>query len=66
MLQIKRYTTSNPIATKLLAYVLISSTLITLVAIAAQRYSHVEQNMDDLTKRMNQIQASTIPSISKS
>ena len=66
MLILKRYTRSNPIATKLLAHVLLCSSLITLIAIGIQLYIHFDQDVDDLTKRLNQIHASSVPSITKS
>lgn len=66
MLQITRYARANPIATRLLGLIILSSSLITLIAILLQLYSSFHDDVSALEKRLDQVRVSTLASITKS
>ncbi len=66
MLPITRYTRENPIATRLLLLILLSSALITLMVVALQLYNTFRDNIASLEHRMDQVRVSTLPSITSS
>ncbi|GLS27064.1 response regulator [Marinibactrum halimedae] len=66
MLDIIRYSRNNPIATKLMGLILITSSLITLLAILIQLYLSFHDDVASLEKRLDQVRISTLPSITKS
>ena len=66
MFKFTRYYRENPIATKLLEFILLSSSLITLVAIILQLYANFNDDVSALEDRLDQVRKSTLPSIAKS
>ncbi len=66
MFNLTNYSKENPIATKLLGLIILSSSLMALVAILAQLYSNYVDDIDELDKRLDQVKVSTIDSITKS
>jgi signal transduction histidine kinase/DNA-binding response OmpR family regulator len=66
MLNVRRYARENPIAFRLLGLTLVSSSLITLMAILLQLYSSFHDDVGALEKRLDQVRISTLASITKS
>lgn len=66
MLNIARYSRQNPIATKLLGLIVLSSSLIAMVAILLQLYVSFQDDVSALEKRLDQVRISTLASITKS
>lgn len=66
MLNIARYSRENPIATKLLGLILLSSSLIAMIAILLQLYVSFQDDVSALEKRLDQVRISTLASITKS
>jgi len=66
MINFANYSKENPIATKLLGLIVLSSSLMALVAILLQLYSNFVSDKDELDKRLDQVKVSTIESITKS
>lgn len=66
MLNITRYSRENPIATKLLGLIILSSSLIALIAILLQLYVSFQDDVSALEKRLDQVRISTLASITKS
>ncbi|MCP8900401.1 response regulator [Gilvimarinus xylanilyticus] len=66
MLAISRYTRNNPIAARLLGLIILCSSLITLIAIVLQLYTSFNDDISALEKRLDQVRASTLASITKS
>ncbi|WP_439509688.1 response regulator [Marinimicrobium koreense] len=66
MLRLIRYTRENPIATRLLGLIILSSSAITLVAILMQLYSSFHDDLSALEERLDQVRVSTLASITKS
>jgi len=56
----------NPIAARLLGLIIISSSIITLVAILLQLHSNFNDDIAALEKRLDQVRISTLASITKS
>lgn len=56
----------NPIAARLLGLIIISSSIITLVAILLQLHSNFNDDVAALEKRLDQVRISTLASITKS
>ncbi len=66
MLNLRRYARENPIAFRLLGLIVVSSSLITLLAILLQLYSNFHDDVSSLEKRLDQVRISTLASITKS
>ncbi|MDQ2076600.1 response regulator [Marinimicrobium sp. ABcell2] len=66
MLKTMRYTRENPIATRLLGLIILSSSAITLVAILMQLYATFHDDVDALNQRIDQVKISTLASITQS
>lgn len=66
MLNLKRYMRENPIVARLLGLIIISSSVITLIAILLQLHSSFNDDVDALEKRLDQVRISTLASITKS
>ncbi|AFU99447.1 response regulator [Simiduia agarivorans] len=66
MFSFSRYRRENPIATRLLALIILSSSLMALIAILFQLYVSFHDDIDALNKRLDQVRISTLPSITKS
>lgn len=66
MLNLGEYRRKNPIATKLMGLILLSSSLIALIAICLQLYASFNDDITELEKRLDQVRISTLPSITKS
>jgi signal transduction histidine kinase/CheY-like chemotaxis protein len=66
MLNLRRYSRENPIAFRLLGLIVVSSSLITLLAILLQLYSSFHDDISSLEKRLDQVRISTLASITKS
>ncbi|UTA48214.1 response regulator [Simiduia sp. 21SJ11W-1] len=66
MFSLTRYRRENPIATRLLALIIISSSAMALFAILVQLYVSFNDDIDALNKRLDQVRISTLPSITKS
>jgi signal transduction histidine kinase/CheY-like chemotaxis protein len=66
MLNLGEYRRKNPIATKLMGLILLSSSLIALIAIGLQLYHSFHYDITELEKRLDQVRISTLPSITKS
>jgi len=66
MLNVKRYMRENPIVARLLGLIIISSSLITLIAILLQLRSNFKDDIAELEKRIDQVRISTLASITKS
>jgi methyl-accepting chemotaxis protein len=66
MLQLTRYIRDNPIASRLLGLIILSSSVITLIAILLQLYSSFHDDVSALEDRLDQVRISTLASITKS
>jgi signal transduction histidine kinase/CheY-like chemotaxis protein len=66
MFKIIRYAKENPIATRLLGLIILSSSAITLAAILMQLYATFHDDVDTLNQRIDQVKVSTLPSITQS
>lgn len=66
MLNLRRYARENPIASRLLGLIVVSSSLITLLAILLQLYFSFHDDVSSLEKRLDQVRISTLASITKS
>lgn len=66
MLNIKRYMRENPIVARLLGLIIISSSVITILAILLQLHSNFNDDVAALEKRLDQVRISTLASITKS
>ncbi len=66
MFNLKNYRRRNPIATKLMALILLTSSIFALVAILLQLYSSFNDDISEMEKRLDQVRISTLPSITKS
>lgn len=66
MFSIRRYARENPIAFRLLGLIVVSSSLITLMAILLQLYISFNDDVSSLEKRLDQVRISTLASITKS
>jgi len=66
MFNLTRYRRENPIATKLLGLIVLSSSIMALIAILLQLYASFHDDVDALEKRLDQVRISTLPSITKS
>ncbi|BFM13440.1 hypothetical protein R50072_35930 [Simiduia litorea] len=66
MFSFTRYRRENPIATRLLTLIIISSSIMALFAILIQLYVSFHDDIDALNKRLDQVRISTLPSITKS
>ena len=66
MLNIKRYMRENPIVARLLGLIIISSSVVTLIAVLLQLHSSFNDDVDALEKRLDQVRISTLASITKS
>ena len=66
MLNLSRYARENPIAFRLLGLTLVSSSLITMLAILLQLYGNFHDDVTALEKRLDQVRISTLASITKS
>ncbi|MAZ87242.1 MAG: hybrid sensor histidine kinase/response regulator [Cellvibrionaceae bacterium] len=66
MFNLKDYRRRNPIATKLMALILLTSSMFALVAILLQLYSSFNDDISEMEKRLDQVRISTLPSITKS
>jgi len=60
------YHRKNPIATKLMGLILLTSSIFALIAILLQLYSSFNDDISALEKRLDQVRISTLPSITKS
>jgi signal transduction histidine kinase/DNA-binding response OmpR family regulator len=63
---IRNYMRENPIAARLLGLIIISSSIVTLVAILLQLHSNFNDDIAALEKRLDQVRISTLASITKS
>src|SRR5690606_39551381 len=66
MLRITRYIRENPIAARLLGLIILSSSVITLIAILLQLYGNFHEDVSTLERRLDQVRISTLASITKS
>jgi len=66
MLKIVQYARKNPIATRLLGLIILSSSAIALVSILLQLYFSFNDDLVALEKRVDQVRISTLASITKS
>lgn len=66
MLNFSHFSRKNPIAFRLLGLIVVSSSLITLLAILFQLYSNFHDDVSALEKRLDQVRISTLASITKS
>jgi signal transduction histidine kinase/CheY-like chemotaxis protein len=66
MPNIRNYMRENPIAARLLGLIIISSSIVTLVAILLQLHSNFNDDIAALEKRLDQVRISTLASITKS
>lgn len=66
MFNIRRYMRENPIVARLLGLIIISSSLVTLIAILLQLRSNFKDDIAELEKRIDQVRISTLASITKS
>ena len=62
---ISRYARENPIATRLLGLIILSSSLITLITILLQLYSSFHDVISSLVKRLDQVRISTLACITQ-
>ncbi len=60
------YMRDNPIVARLLGLIIISSSVITLIAIFLQLHGNFNDDKNSLEKRLDQVQVSTLASITKS
>jgi len=60
------YHRKNPIATRLMGLILLTSSIFALIAILLQLYSSFNDDISALEKRLDQVRISTLPSITKS
>ena len=56
----------NPIAARLLGLIIISSSIVTLIAVLLQLHSNFNDDVAELEKRLDQVRISTLASITKS
>lgn len=63
---IRNYMRENPIAARLLGLIIISSSIVTLVAILLQLHGNFNDDIAALEKRIDQVRISTLASITKS
>lgn len=61
-----QYMRDNPIVARLLGLIIISSSVITLLAIFLQLHSNFKDDTEELEKRIDQVQVSALASITKS
>jgi len=66
MLKIVQYARKNPIATRLLGLIILSSSAIALVSILLQLYFSFNDDLTALEKRVDQVRISTLASMTKS
>ena len=66
MIKFSEYRKQNPIATQLLGLIILSSSIITLIAIVLQLYSNFEDDKQALDRRIDDVIASSLPALSKS
>lgn len=66
MPNIRRYMRENPIAARLLGLIIISSSIVTLVAVLLQLHSSFNDDVAALEKRIDQVRISTLASMTKS
>lgn len=66
MINLPHYARENPIAFKLLGLILLSSSLVALIAILLQLYVSFHDDVSALEKRLDQVRISTLASITKS
>lgn len=66
MFNLSDYRRRNPIATKLMALILVTSSIFALMAILLQLYSSFNDDISEMEKRLDQVRISTLPSITKS
>lgn len=66
MLDLTRYTRENPIAARLLGLILLSSSLIALVAILLQLHASFNDDIAALEKRLDQVRTTILPGITRS
>jgi signal transduction histidine kinase/CheY-like chemotaxis protein len=66
MLNIRRYMRENPIAARLLGLIIISSSVVTLLAVLLQLHGNFNDDVAALEKRLDQVRISTLASITKS
>ena len=61
MFNLGEYARKNPIATKLIGLILVSSLLIALVAIGLQLYASFRDDISELEKRLDQVRIRPYP-----
>lgn len=66
MLRLIRYARENPIATRLLGLIILSSSAITLIAILMQLYASFHDDLSALNQRLDQVKVGTLNSITNS
>jgi signal transduction histidine kinase/CheY-like chemotaxis protein len=66
MVSISSYFKDNPIAARLLGLIILSSSVITLIAILFQLYTSYHDDVGSLEKRLDQVRNSSLASITKS
>lgn len=66
MFKLKGYLRSNPIATRLFGLIIVSSSIITLVAILLQLHGNFTDDVKSLEKRLDQVRISTLASLTNS
>ena len=66
MPNVRTYMRENPIAARLLGLIILSSSIITLVAVLLQLRSNFNDDVAALEKRLDQVRISTLASITKS
>ncbi|GAB3111344.1 response regulator [Aestuariicella hydrocarbonica] len=66
MFNLSDYRRRNPIATKLMVLILLTSSLFALGGTLLQLYYSYHDDVSELEKRLNQVRISTLPSITKS
>jgi signal transduction histidine kinase/CheY-like chemotaxis protein len=66
MFNFRHYARENPIAFRLLGLIVVSSSLITMLAVLLQLYGNFNDDVSALEKRLDQVRISTLASITKS
>ncbi len=66
MFNLLGYSRENPIATKLLGLIVLSSSVMALIAILLQLYASFHDDVSALEQRLDQVRISTLPSITQS
>ncbi|WP_323813935.1 response regulator [Cellvibrio sp. NN19] len=66
MPNVRTYMRENPIAARLLGLIIISSSIVTLIAVLLQLHSNFNDDVAELEKRLDQVRISTLASITKS